>query len=152
MWFQVENAYSLVLYYLRQSAPPSPPQHSIASTDCASKLSILFGSELCQPPTVDIEIQTELLAYHSQPPLHLVSADGNSTTDILIWWKNEQSKYPRLSKLARRFLSAMSTSVPCERAFSTSGWIVNKRRTSLTGSHVSDLSFISCNSHVLDVE
>ncbi|XP_076319053.1 uncharacterized protein LOC143230000 isoform X3 [Tachypleus tridentatus] len=37
------------------------------------------------------------------------------------WWRNEQSSYPTMSKLARTLLSIPGTSVPSERVFSCAG-------------------------------
>ena len=66
-------------------------------------------------------------------------------SDPLAWWREHQHEYPRLAKLARRYLCIMATSVPCERAFSKAGWIVNKRRCALSDDHISTLLFVSFN-------
>jgi len=50
-----------------------------------------------------------------------------------------------MAALARRFLCITPTSVPCERAFSKAGWIVNKRRCSLSDGNVSSILFVSFN-------
>ena len=68
------------------------------------------------------------------------------TSDPLVWWRDTK-EYPRLSTLARRYLCITPTSVPCERTFSKGGWIVNKRRCSLSDDHISSLLFVSFNSH-----
>ena len=49
----------------------------------------------------------------------------------LIWWKINEHRFPRLSLLAKNVLCVPATSVPCERLFSSSGYIVNKKRSSL---------------------
>jgi len=65
--------------------------------------------------------------------------------DPLAWWREHQHEYSRLAALARRFLCITPTSVPCERAFSKAGWIVNKRRCSLSDGNVSSILFVSFN-------
>ena len=70
---------------------------------------------------------------------------GNRMNNPLEWWKNREERYPRLAKLARRFLAVIATSVPCERIFSQSGWLLNKRRTLLSDERISDLVFIAFN-------
>ncbi|RLN87369.1 hypothetical protein BBJ28_00001429 [Nothophytophthora sp. Chile5] len=61
------------------------------------------------------------------------------------WWKENQHKYPNLSKLARKWLGTVATSVPSERAFSSSGNVVTVKRSSLAPELVRDLVFIAEN-------
>ncbi|GMF26430.1 unnamed protein product [Phytophthora fragariaefolia] len=61
------------------------------------------------------------------------------------WWGINQKKYPNLSKLARKWLGIVATSVPSERAFSTSGSIVTVKRGSLASNFVRDIVFIAEN-------
>lgn len=63
----------------------------------------------------------------------------------LKWWKTKRHKYPRLSKLAKRVLCISATSTPSERVFSSSGWIMNKRRTLTGNNKLSNLVFLCCN-------
>ena len=49
----------------------------------------------------------------------------------LKWWNENSIKYPRLSVLARQYLSIPGTSVPSERIFSATGLLVNKLRNRL---------------------
>jgi len=39
-------------------------------------------------------------------------------TDVLLWWKLNAEKYPRLAEMARDYLAIPATSAPVERAFS----------------------------------
>lgn len=57
---------------------------------------------------------TEIMRYLRCP-------DEPKNVDPLIWWRNHRSSYPILSKLARKYLSIPSTSVPSERLFSDAG-------------------------------
>ena len=43
----------------------------------------------------------------------------------------EQSWYPRLAKLARKYLRICATSVPSKHVFSCAGWIVSDQRAKL---------------------
>jgi hypothetical protein len=52
--------------------------------------------------------------------------------DVLYFWRVNQISFPILSKIARDYLSISSTSVPSERCFSRSGFIVNKYRNRLS--------------------
>ncbi|EGZ11392.1 hypothetical protein PHYSODRAFT_412203, partial [Phytophthora sojae] len=61
------------------------------------------------------------------------------------WWKVNGDNYPNLRKLARKWLGAVATSVPSERAFSTSGNIITVKRSSLKPTMVRDLVFMAEN-------
>lgn len=104
---------------------------SSTSTDAERKTAEMDRYRLKRPcPTFG-----EPVSPHESPPL----------VDPLLWWKQRQTKYPHLATLARRFLSITCSSVPSERTFSKCGWIVNKRRCSLSDKSVSLLAFLSCN-------
>ncbi|GMF29752.1 unnamed protein product [Phytophthora fragariaefolia] len=59
-----------------------------------------------------------------------------SNDDPLLWWRVNRAKFPNLSRIARKWLGAVATSVPSERAFSTSGNILTVKRSSLAPSMV----------------
>ena len=50
----------------------------------------------------------------------------------LNWWRSNVSNYPRVSVVAKRFLSAPSTSVASERMFSGAGDIYSDSRSRLS--------------------
>jgi zinc finger BED domain-containing protein 1 (E3 SUMO-protein ligase ZBED1) len=95
------------------------------------------------------DYHVEVARYHALPacPLFQLSTDDPVMLNPLGWWREHQHEYPRLAALARRFLCITPTSVPCERAFSKAGWIVNKRRCALSDGNVSGLLFASFNKH-----
>ncbi|MBN3301994.1 ZBED1 protein, partial [Amia calva] len=66
-------------------------------------------------------IASELLSY-----LQLHNLD--SEEDPLDWWREHQRLYPRLSKLAKKYLCIPATSSPSERVFSTGGNIATCHR------------------------
>jgi len=55
----------------------------------------------------------------------------DESVDPLQWWKLNEYRYPTLAFLAKTVLCIPATSVPCERLFSSAGYIVNKTRSSL---------------------
>nr|CAI5822390.1 unnamed protein product [Callosobruchus analis] len=65
--------------------------------------------------------------------------------DPLLWWKLNETRFPYLALLARKYLAAQGTGVPPERVFSRGGLIVEDSRTSLTSEHVEQLIMISMN-------
>ena len=82
-------------------------------------------------------LQNEFLLYGHQ--LQEVAVND----DPLAWWRENESCFPLLAKLAKRYMSA--TSVACERVFSTSGGIVNAKRNRLTAENVEMLTFLARN-------
>ncbi|XP_071636379.1 E3 SUMO-protein ligase ZBED1-like isoform X2 [Temnothorax longispinosus] len=57
----------------------------------------------------------------------------------LEWWKARVNKYPTLAELARKYLAIPATSASSERAFSSAGNIVSRKRNCLTPENTTDL-------------
>src|SRR5579859_4485821 len=68
-------------------------------------------------PPITNELNTY---YDSNPP--------GDEVNPLEWWKNHTMEYPILSKMAKDYLSIMSTSVPCEQFFSVAGKQITQTR------------------------
>jgi zinc finger BED domain-containing protein 1 (E3 SUMO-protein ligase ZBED1) len=150
----------------RSSLSPSQEDGSATDGKCKekeanvkAKLVGIFGQDLISGVArrsdgdeVEKRIHAEILRYHNRSacPLFcrsLQDDEEDSVLDPLDWWRTHQRKYPRIAKLARRFLAMAAASVPSERVFSKGGWIVNKRRCSLSTTNVSLLMFLTCNQH-----
>jgi len=67
----------------------------------------------------------------------------------LAQWKANSSTYPRVAQVARRYLSAPSTSVPSERLFSSAGDLSDSRRR-LLPEPAEMLLFIKENIHLVN--
>jgi hypothetical protein len=63
----------------------------------------------------------------------------------LEWWADRETKYPRLSVIAKRVLAVPATSVPSERIFSSAGLIVTKLRNRLSFEVVDQIIFLNKN-------
>lgn len=66
----------------------------------------------------------------------------------LDWWKARTAIYPHLSKIAKKYLCIIATSVPSERTFSTAGQVLSERRNRLKGENVEMIIFLHNNQHV----
>ncbi|CAG8752634.1 7185_t:CDS:2 [Rhizophagus irregularis] len=77
---------------------------------------------------------------------YLRCPDEPKSTDPLVWWRDHRSSYPILSKLAQKYLSIPSTSVPSERLFSDAGNHVSAKRTRLAPDLVDRILFLKRNS------
>ncbi len=69
--------------------------------------------------------------------------------DPLGWWKENEGRFPNMSKLARSFLCIPASSTPAERIFSAAGNICSQKRASLSREHVDMLTFLHFNSALI---
>lgn len=79
---------------------------------------------------VEVLAEKELDLYLTNP----LPVQGRPT--LLEWWRCNEGAYPRLAKLAKRYLCCPASSVPAERVFSLAGQLVNKKRSRLTDTNV----------------
>ena len=63
----------------------------------------------------------------------------------LKWWADRETKYPRLSVIAKHVLAVSAKSVPSERIFSSAGLIVTKLRNRLSSEVVDQIIFLNKN-------
>ncbi len=65
--------------------------------------------------------------------------------DPLLWWEKNEIAFPVLSKVAKRYLGTVTTSVPAERLFSKAGETISQRRNRLKAKNVNMLLFLNTN-------
>uniref|UniRef100_A0A3B4TRY0 BED-type domain-containing protein n=1 Tax=Seriola dumerili TaxID=41447 RepID=A0A3B4TRY0_SERDU len=87
----------------------------------------VLASQEHRTPGTDAFI--EMRRYSEEKP---IPRDG----DPLLWWKTNEPTFPSLSKLAKKHLTVIATSVPAERIFSKAGQLVSERRSSIKGKNV----------------
>ncbi|XP_076662006.1 E3 SUMO-protein ligase ZBED1-like [Halictus rubicundus] len=66
------------------------------------------------------------------------------------WWKARTHKYPRISKIAKKYLTMPATSAMSERCFSSAGNIVTAKRNRLLPENVNTLVFLHQNKQLID--
>ncbi|KAK3556990.1 hypothetical protein QTP70_022329 [Hemibagrus guttatus] len=74
-------------------------------------------------------VKEEVECYKQVPTLPM---DSNP----LVWWKDNESQFPHVAKLAKCYLGVSATSVPSERVLSTAGDIFTAQRASLSPENV----------------
>uniref|UniRef100_A0A9J7X3Z0 HAT C-terminal dimerisation domain-containing protein n=1 Tax=Cyprinus carpio carpio TaxID=630221 RepID=A0A9J7X3Z0_CYPCA len=79
--------------------------------------------------------------------LHEECIDSNANP--LSWWRDNQSRFPLLSKVARKYMCICATSTPSERVFSAAGNIVTPVRSSLKPHKVNMLVFLARNKDMI---
>ena len=83
-------------------------------------------------------LTAELQRYNSIKAINLES-------NPLVWWSNNCSSYPLLSKMALRYLSCPPSSVESERLFSHGGNVITTNRARLGPEFSSRLIFSNFN-------
>lgn len=76
---------------------------------------------------------------------YLLESKISKEGDPSIYWSLNHNKYPRLSVLARKYLTALPTSAYSERCFSLSSNILTKKRSSLCPETAEILVFLNKN-------
>ncbi|PCH45150.1 hATC-domain-containing protein, partial [Wolfiporia cocos MD-104 SS10] len=75
---------------------------------------------------------------------YLDSVDDLGHCSIVQWWGLNAGRYPVWASLARDYLAVMASSVSSERAFSSAGITISKRRNRLKADIVEALQFLKC--------
>ena len=68
----------------------------------------------------------------------------------ILWWCDNEKKFPNLSMMARQCLGTLATSAPVERLFSHVGFICAKARKCLKPKTVQDIAFAKMNTELKD--
>lgn len=98
----------------------------------------VFVTKVEPAKPVIIRAEMEVTQYREEPCLPLDS-------DPLLWWSQNEERFPLLAKLAKTVLCIQGTSVPSERVFSTAGDIVTAQRSALPPDNVDALIFLKKN-------
>ncbi|XP_066544980.1 E3 SUMO-protein ligase ZBED1 [Amia ocellicauda] len=118
------------------------PQSAQTSGEKAKKsLGSLFKTSVASsalPVQLEDVVEAELNSYLLTPVI-----DGED--DPLAWWKVHKINFPKLCKIARKYLCVPATSSPSEHLFSTGGNIVTCTRLSLKPAKVDMLVFLAKN-------
>ena len=102
------------------------------------KLSDFFKSSQSKERQTDLN-KSELDLYEKSPQV------DDKSINVLAWWKENETVYPTVCKVALKYLCVPATSVPSERVFSCAGTIVTDRRTCLKPEKVNQLIFLNQN-------
>jgi hypothetical protein len=93
----------------------------------------------------------ELESYRATEMLMLKNSDGSHNCPAL-WWSTHQAQFPRVAKLARKYLAQPATDAASERAFHAAGRTITTERASMLPEHASNLILLqsAMKSHLFD--
>ena len=91
------------------------------------------------------EKEEESLTATEELQQYLAEKTVKRKSNPLSWWRENDKRFPQLSKVARCLLNIPATSTPSERVFSVAGLTVNKLRSSLKPKNVDSLVFLNKN-------
>ena len=114
-----------------------PPSKRQKKDTLLSMFSEILESSTATTPMSSSAIEVD--RYLSEPVINY--KDGDPFT----WWSQHKARFPLLSRLARRYLSATATSVPSERLFSLAGNVYEEHRNRILPEHAETLLFIKGN-------
>ena len=98
----------------------------------------LLGGDTTSAQSGQLTAAEEVDAYLRQPNIPRQQSP-------LLWWKLNERNYVRVAEVARRYLSAPSTSVASERLFSSAGEMYSDTRSRLAPERAEMLLFINQN-------
>ena len=78
------------------------------------------ASEAPEDGVIVVLDSNEVERYLRMPQIPMTDVSGNDH-NILNWWRDNESGFPHLSKMARQFLSAPASSASAKRLFSSAG-------------------------------
>ena len=115
----------------------------VAASQHVYAMTQLLGKHYTSQCECGIEAELENFLREAPPPL-----DSTPT----VWWKVNGKRFPRLAKLARRYLCITVTSVSSERVFSAAGLTVTRLVFWKEKKNEGQLCAPSCRLHCLGVQ
>ncbi|WAR28385.1 ZBED1-like protein [Mya arenaria] len=112
--------------------------------------SIKFGDESTEPPAKVVILKSA----DKEDWLDKIVCTGESRQStgkvpphmtVLEWWEANKAFWPRLSRLAKKYLCCPASSVASERVFSLARQVMNKKRCRLSADNVDMLVFLNKN-------
>ncbi|KAL7872326.1 hypothetical protein SRHO_G00073090 [Serrasalmus rhombeus] len=129
MWATLHN----VMMADMPAPQPSAEATEIQPTKKRRMSVFLLGSSDTDTDEVEESIEQCLELYKAKPKMDMEGCP-------LQWWSKREGAHVRLAPIAHKYLSTPATSVPCERLFSLSGHIIQKKRAALSPDNVKNWS------------
>ncbi|CAL9703477.1 unnamed protein product [Knipowitschia caucasica] len=129
------EVWALIAGLLKEDIHGQQQVEETSSEPPNKKAALLFASDSESDEEQD-DIKNCLTRYRAEPVLCKDECP-------LEWWCKHACIYNKLACLAKKYLATPATSVPCERLFSLSGHVVQKKRAALSSRNVNKLVCLS---------
>lgn len=107
-----------------------------------SKWSLMYGPGYNNRATVIAKGKKQKDKLQIEIDFYMEEEELAVDADPLSWWKTNESRFPILSLVAKKYLATPATSVPCERLFSIAGEVITKKRAKLGVGHAEMYVFL----------
>ena len=139
LWATVNTYFRALFEEYRELYAPSPSDKVPAETQetpefCSGLMSSIIAQQMSNKGSANTTVKSELDKYLSEDNEEL-----SKSFDIMKWWKNNATRFPIMSRMARDLLAIPISTVASESAFSSGGRTLHDFRTSLTPTMVERL-------------
>ena len=118
-----KDSASIKKQFLKDAEPFSKYSSKQAATTSSSQMRTLINGILKKSKTSSIE--EEIKVYLGEP-------DSSEDVEPILYWKDQQNRFPCLSRMAKTHFSVPATSTPFERCFSGGRLICHHTRGSIS--------------------
>ncbi|CAF1526944.1 unnamed protein product [Rotaria magnacalcarata] len=133
---------------------------SSSTTTSSASVKRILSVESLNPPVQNLKkLKENLIQKHKPTPSSAIDHTLNEIQnylqldihcgDVLQFWQSSGDAYPHLKRLAQIILAIPATSTPSEQVFSTTGLILNAKRTMLLPENVGKIQMIHDNYNLL---
>lgn len=123
---------------IKSVSPSDSPANSSIYNESPQDFQLFFSTFMTSiNPSMAESISDEINRYSYLR----IRADVNF--DVMQWWENHNSEYPRLYKFAQKILAIPASSAASERVFSAAGNIITEKRNRIGPKTVNNLLFLN---------
>ena len=127
-----------------QIPPPPPPQPMEQEPNNDHEVKPLLSPEVVPGTPTTATVSNDSLPM-DEVTGYLESGVVDSSENPLLWWKENESVYPRLAGLARKYLCIPANSVAPSRVFSSEGEIILEKRNRIEPECIDAMLFLNKN-------
>nr|XP_054591163.1 E3 SUMO-protein ligase ZBED1-like [Nothobranchius furzeri] len=129
------EVWRLITALLRERQAPAQPEDS-ATSEPPKKKTVLMLSQYSSSDEEEDCIERSLDRYKAEPTIDTEDCPQK-------WWSRHEGAHSVMASLAQKYLATPATSIRCERLFSLSGHVVQKKRAALSSENVKMLVCLS---------